>query len=70
MNKKRPLKKAHFWSRSRKAKISTGGIYEIFRGLRFEPDTEIGQKGHFSKVSNGYLSASTRVLDSIKFQAK
>ncbi|MFH1954333.1 MAG: hypothetical protein ABIL06_22285 [Pseudomonadota bacterium] len=34
----RPLKNAQFLSRSRKAKISTTGIYLIFRGLKFEPD--------------------------------
>jgi hypothetical protein len=41
------LKNIQFWSRSRKAKISTAGIYLIFRGLKFEPDIEIGQKGTF-----------------------
>jgi hypothetical protein len=35
---------------SRKAKISTAGIYGIFRGLKFEPDAEIEQKGAYSKV--------------------
>jgi hypothetical protein len=48
----RPLNKVQFWPRSRKAKISTAGIYGIFRGLKFEPEEEIGQKGHFSKVSS------------------
>jgi hypothetical protein len=51
----RPLKKAQFCSSSRKAKILTGGIYLIFRGLKFEPDADtlvkhqrsIGQKGAF-----------------------
>jgi len=53
----RPLKNVQFWSRSRKAKISTTGIYRIFRGLKFEPDAEIGQispdfeRGRFAKVS-------------------
>ncbi len=32
-------------SRSRKAKILTTGIHVVFRGLKFEPDTDIGQKG-------------------------
>ena len=41
----RPLNNVQFWPRSRKAKISTAGIYGIFRGLKFEPDKEIGQKG-------------------------
>ena len=30
-----------------KAKILTTGIYVIFRGLKFESDAEIGQKGAF-----------------------
>ena len=45
----RPLNNVQFWPRSRKAKISTAGIYVIFRGLKFEPDTEIGQKGTLFK---------------------
>jgi hypothetical protein len=45
----RPLKNVQFWSRSRKAKISTTGIYGIFRGLKFEPDAEFEQKGTFFK---------------------
>jgi hypothetical protein len=45
----RPLKNAQFCLSSRKAKILTGGIYGIFRGLNFEPDIEIGQKGVFFK---------------------
>ena len=45
----RPLKNVYFCSSSRKAKILTTGILQVFRGLRFEPDTEIGQKGAFSK---------------------
>jgi len=54
----RPLKNAQFWSRSKRAKISTTGIYGIFRGLKFESDVEIGQinadfeRGRFSKVSS------------------
>ena len=54
----RPLKNAQFWSRSKRAKISTTGIYGIFRGLKFESDAEIGQinadfeRGRFSKVSS------------------
>jgi len=34
----RPLKNGNLCSSSRKAKISTTGIYRIFRGLKFEPD--------------------------------
>ena len=30
-------------SRSRKTKILTTGIHVVFRGLKFEPDAEIGQ---------------------------
>ena len=53
----RPLKNAQFWSRSRKAKISTTGISRIFRvpPWRDETDAEIGQisadfeKGAFCK---------------------
>ena len=48
----RPLKNVQFWSRSRKARISTTGIYRIFRGLKFEPNAEIGQKGRFFKGLN------------------
>jgi len=45
----RPLKNGNFCSSSRKAKISTTGIYRIFRGLKFESDAEIGQKVPFCK---------------------
>jgi hypothetical protein len=48
-NYERPLKNGNFCSSSRKAKISTTGIYLIFRGLKFEPDAEIGQKVPFCK---------------------
>jgi hypothetical protein len=40
-------KPALICSRSRKAKIITGGIHKVFLGLKFEPDAEIGQKGAF-----------------------
>jgi hypothetical protein len=36
-----------FSSSSRKAKILTTGILEVFRGLKFEPDAEIEQKVPF-----------------------
>ncbi len=36
-----------FCSRSRKAKILTTGIHGVFRGLKYEPDADIGQKGTF-----------------------
>jgi hypothetical protein len=34
-----------------KAKILTADIHLVFQGLKLEPDTEIGQKGLFKKVS-------------------
>ncbi len=43
------MKNGNFCSSSRKAKISTTGICEIFRGLKFEPDEEIGHKVLFCK---------------------
>ena len=45
----RLLKNAQFRFSSRKAKILTTGIHWVFRGLKFEPDAEIGQKGVFFK---------------------
>jgi len=47
----KPLKKIHFCSSSRKAKILTTDIHRVFRGLKFESDAEIEQKGGFAKVS-------------------
>ncbi len=32
-----------FCSRSRKANILTTGIHVVFRGLKYEPDADIGQ---------------------------
>jgi len=49
---KRPLQNVQFWSSSRKAQILTTGIYWIFRGLKFETDAEIGQKGTLCKGLN------------------
>ncbi|MCK4467988.1 MAG: hypothetical protein KAU60_06510, partial [Desulfobacterales bacterium] len=43
------MKNVQFCSSSRKAKILTGGIHRVFRGLKFEPDAVIGQKGAFCK---------------------
>jgi hypothetical protein len=45
----RPLKNAKFCFSSSKAKILTTGIHLVFRGLKFSPDAEIGQKGVFFK---------------------
>jgi hypothetical protein len=44
-----PLQNVQFCSSSRKARILTTGIYWIFRGLKFETDAEIGQKGTLCK---------------------
>ena len=50
--------------------MSTTGIYRIFRGLKFEPDAEIGQKGAFFKglkyftvrsVAYGFFSIHHRI---------
>jgi hypothetical protein len=43
------LKNVQFWPRSKKARILTTGIPGVFRGLEFEPDAEVGQKGAFFK---------------------
>jgi glutamine amidotransferase/cyclase len=45
----RPLQNAYFCSSSRKANILTADIHCVFRGLKFEHDAEIGQKGAFFK---------------------
>ncbi|RZB36094.1 MAG: hypothetical protein SRB2_02503 [Desulfobacteraceae bacterium Eth-SRB2] len=37
--------------------ILTTGIHGVFRGLKFEPDAEIGQKGAFCK---GLFSSANR----------
>jgi len=50
----RPLKNVQFCSSSRKAKISTTGIHSVFRGLKFESDDEIGQKGALCKGLSDY----------------
>ena len=45
------LEKFNFSSSSRKSIILTAGILVVFRGLKFETDTEIGEKVTFTKVS-------------------
>ena len=50
------LKNVHFCSSSRKGKILTTVIRVVFRGLKFEPDVEIEQKGMFCKGLNFILS--------------
>jgi general secretion pathway protein D len=47
--KLRPLKNVQFWPSTRKAIILTTGILLVFRGLKFEPDAAIGQKGVLCK---------------------
>ena len=49
----RPLKNVHFCSISTKAILLTTGIQGVFRGLRFEPDEEMGQKGAIDKGLEG-----------------
>jgi len=43
------LQNVNFCLSSRNAKILTRGIHWVFRGLKFERDAEIGQKGAFCK---------------------
>jgi hypothetical protein len=57
----RTLKNVPFCSRSRKAKISTAGIYGIFRGLKFELNKEIEQKGAFFKGFTIAVSITERI---------
>jgi hypothetical protein len=42
-----PSRNGIFSLSSRRAKILTTGIYLIFRGLKFSPNTEIGENSHF-----------------------
>ncbi|OGP49907.1 MAG: hypothetical protein A2Y79_02910 [Deltaproteobacteria bacterium RBG_13_43_22] len=48
------LKNLQFWLRSRKTRILTTVIQLVFRGLKFESDKEIGQKGTFFKALPGF----------------
>ena len=41
-----PSRNRQIWSRSRRAKNITAGIWLIFRGLYFEYNADIGQIGH------------------------
>jgi hypothetical protein len=43
----RYFQNVQFCPRSIKAKILTAGILGVFRGLKFEPEAEIGQKRMF-----------------------
>jgi len=68
-------KSALICSNSRKAKILTTGIHVVFRGLKFEPDAEIGQisadfeMGRFGTGSNNmnflrdYLDAKKNIVE-------
>jgi hypothetical protein len=49
IHSERPFKNVNFCLSSRKAIILTTGIHWVFRGLKFEPDAEIEQKGAFCK---------------------
>ena len=55
-NKVRPLQNVQFCSRSRKTKILAAGIPGVFRGLKSEPDAEIGQKRTFCKGLQGWAA--------------
>jgi len=56
------LKNVQFCSRSRKTKILTTGIHLVFRGLKFESDEEIGQKGTFLKaLASGIGHQASRI---------
>jgi hypothetical protein len=58
IHSERPFKNVNFCLSSRKAIILTTGIHWVFRGLKFEPDAEIEQKGAFFK---GLPDAQSRV---------
>jgi hypothetical protein len=47
LNPMSQFQNVQFCPRSRMAKILTADIPGVFRGLKFEPDAEIGQKGAF-----------------------
>ena len=47
--KLRPLKDAQFYTKSRKMTILATGIHGVFRGLEFESDAELVQKGEIFK---------------------
>jgi hypothetical protein len=56
----RQFQNVQFSSKSRKAKILTTGIHAVFRGLKFEPDADIGQisadfeRGRF-EIASGFI---------------
>jgi caffeoyl-CoA O-methyltransferase len=56
------LKNVLFCSRSRKTKILSTGIPLVFRGLKFESDAEIGEKGAFFKALKGICMILVEVL--------
>jgi len=58
----RPLKNVQFWPSTRKAIILTTGIHLVFRGLKFEPDAVIGQKGALFKGLNMIKRLITTML--------
>jgi hypothetical protein len=63
----RPLKNTQFCLRSRMARILTTGIPVVFRGLEFESDAEIGQKGAFFKGLDLRRAERIRVPKSPQF---
>ena len=64
--KESTLQNAQFCFSTRRAKILTGGIHGVFRGLRFEPNVEMGQKGVFCKGLNQSLTEHTEFTEKIE----
>jgi hypothetical protein len=60
--KLRPLKNFQFCSIFRRAQILTTGIHEVFRGLKFVPNTEMAQKGMFFKGLNFLLTSEDEMF--------
>ena len=58
----RPLKNTNICLSSRKAIILTTGIHVVFRGLKFEPDVDIGQKVRFCKDLAWFVEDFTHAL--------
>jgi hypothetical protein len=46
------LKNVQFGSSPRQVKILTTDIHEVFRGLKFEPNADIGSKGGVLKLAH------------------
>ncbi|MBU2457670.1 MAG: prepilin-type N-terminal cleavage/methylation domain-containing protein, partial [Planctomycetes bacterium] len=54
----KPLKNVRFCSSSRKVVIATAGINSVFRGLKFEPNDEIGEIGQKGALCKGLMRPS------------